>query len=151
MHLLAMCTAVCAAVAVHLLGRRLALVGDFERTRKFEVGPGVRPLAVACDGKKCAHDGADTVPLSRIDPGDAGEDAVRGRQSAVLPVVHDEMQVGAALRGIEVRGLGEVVGDVKRHPGSGHLTLRELESLRVFPPGLERKSDSAAPCTMDMD
>jgi hypothetical protein len=58
------------------------------------------------------------APLSLRHPSDAGEALIVVGQAAGLPIVHDQMQVGATLRRGQVHGVGEVVSDIEGHPGA---------------------------------
>src|SRR5271166_4372414 len=55
-------------------------------------------------------------PLRVAHPGDRRQLAIVVRQPAGEPIGHDQMQVGAALGGPQVRGITQVVADIERQP-----------------------------------
>jgi hypothetical protein len=70
------------------------------------------------------------------------------RQRAGLPVMHDQVQIGAALGGAEVRGVGQVVGHIERHPRSVHVVTLN-DRVHVCGPRSTNTSGAAAyppPC-----
>src|SRR4051794_26590877 len=65
----------------------------------------------------------ETHPLPQRQAGDRRELRVLGRQTAVLPVMADQQEVGAVLYRAEVPGVAQIVTPIERHPGAAHGSL----------------------------
>jgi hypothetical protein len=108
---------ICFALAVLLQRRALAFAGDFPRLAQLDGGSFLYPwFATLGIPEERREHFADARPVSRLDLGDAGKRVLVGRQRAGLPLMHDQMQIRAALKRAEMRGVRKVVGDVERHP-----------------------------------
>lgn len=79
---------------------------------------GINALMAPTVNEERGDDIAALCPLRRIKLGQPSYHAFVGRQTSILPVVHDQKQIGAVLNRRQVASVLEVVGNVQRHPGS---------------------------------
>jgi hypothetical protein len=101
---------------------------------------GLDPLVLPAIGKFGLQRLADAPPLRDREPGDGGQPRVVGRQRVVLPIVHDQQQIGAVLQRIEIAGVAQIIPDIERQPSAAHavsfrIFRSEAYAARSRPPG----------------
>src|ERR1700722_18069214 len=100
------------------------------------------PLVLPAFREFGLHGFADAAPLRNREAGDGGQPRVVGRQRVVLPIVHDQQQIGAVLKRVEIAGVAQVVPDIERHPGAAHAASSK-SLARMYAPRSRRDGSAA--------
>src|SRR6202166_3593965 len=120
---MAVCKCTCIAFAMHLLCTCRTLIRYFNGLCQFTINSMVSPVVVKKRPQKVAR----LRPLARSEPTNSGDNALIVGKAALYPIVHYQVKICTTLGSRQVLRIGNVISNIKRHPGALHGRSRDAK------------------------